>query len=154
MFGGEGDYAKLNDRNVFCDLHALDLLTWRWRSVPMQGATPRARRRHTATLLRTPIEFQRALCRQKQHRSDKWRELRPHGGEPASLLLLGGQGPDRVFGVDTFIDEVSAYDIAEEKWHHVPCDGSAPSPRSMHTATLVDETGLVFVSSAVEFSLP
>ena len=154
VFGGEGKHEAINRRDVFCDLHALDLEEQRWRSIPMQGEVPRARRRHTATLLRTPVEYHQGHHHHRHSkRADAWRDLEVKGGLPSALLLYGGQGPDRVFNMDTFIGDLALFDMETQRWRAVHTDGDQPAPRSCHTATIVDETGLLFVFGGLSLPL-
>ena len=75
------------------------------------------------------------------------------GGEPSALLLYGGQGPDRVFNMDTFIGDVALYDLETRRWRAIHTEGEQPPARSCHTATLVDETGPLFVFGGISLPL-
>ncbi len=93
----------------------LDTMRWRWSSPKISGAAPKPRSYHTAT----------AICRDKKNR----------------LVIFGGNN------VDTSFDSVHVLENEDKawRWFHPSIRGVGPSPRTGHTATLLDDNKTILV---------
>jgi hypothetical protein len=90
-------------------------MRWRWSTPKITGAAPKPRSYHTAT----------TICRAKKNR----------------LVIIGGNN------VDSSFDSVHVLENEEKAWRwiHPTIRGTGPSPRTGHSATLLEDNKTILV---------
>ena len=157
VYGGENQFhdnkGKGKSRDVHGNMFALHLDTFVWRPVTTKGTlstnflNPMPKRGHTTTFV-AEGSFRKA------------RILSPPVGLTATraprmrdvLLSFGGSGPEESFNVDRYNNDLYVLDMSTLEWHLARVEGDVPSPRSMHTTTLVPRKGL-FVYGGITASI-
>lgn len=95
-----------------------------WTKPVITGNAPRARGGHSCTMIPPTVQM-----------------LSSVRGKPGSLgkliLLGGGDG-------ENYLNDVHLFDLDTMHWKTLYTAGNSPSPRSRHTATLVNNTLVVF----------
>ena len=150
VYGGEDQFntrkKKGKKREVHGTMFALDLDHFTWRGVKTTGSlstnslNPMPKRGHTTNFV-SASHFKKGRIFSPTAQNNI--------GEPTKqprmrdiLLAFGGCGPDDSFLMDRYNNDLYILDIEKEKWHLARTEGESPSPRSMHTTTLVPKKGL------------
>ena len=121
LFGGLGGPDSMSNalssqrRDTFDDAWSLNLKTFTWFRMPTHpgrnagGCLPSGRRGHTAVAI-------------------------PEG----IMIIFGGTGLERSFSCETYFNDAWGLEVKSGAWCKAP-QARQPSPRSFHTATLLDD---------------
>ena len=124
VFGGQG-YSLLNPlvRETLGDMWTMDLKqdVKQWHRMKVyHGTLPPPRRNHTMVVMGS----------------------NGAGKKIERLVLFGGEGLERSFSTPSFLDDTWSYNVSKKRWTLLTTENK-PSPRSLHTATAIDNHRMV-----------